>query len=54
MVATWANSLLVAKMAKNNISMDNVDVQSIPGLSEPTKGAYDLRKGIKEYLGQVY
>ena len=34
MVATWANNLLVAKMAKNNISMDNVDVQSIPGFQK--------------------
>ena len=28
-------------------------VQEIPGMSEPTKGSFDLRKGVNDYLGNV-
>jgi len=28
-------------------------VQDIPGLSKPTKGIWDLREGVDEYLGKV-
>jgi hypothetical protein len=28
-------------------------VQEIPGMSEPTKGSFDLRKGVNDYLGHV-
>ena len=50
------NSPIFAKPPSDNISLEDCEfyhVQNIPGLSEPTKGAYDLRKGINEYLGHV-
>ena len=50
------NSLIFAKSPSDNISLEDCEfyhVQNIPGLSEPTKGTYDLRKGINEYLGHV-
>ena len=50
------NSLIFAKPPSNNISLEDCafyHVQDIPGLSEPTEGKWDLRKGVDEYLGHV-
>lgn len=51
------NTLVLAKPPSNNISLEDCDfytVQDIPGLSKPTEGEWDLRKGVDEYLGHVY
>ena len=50
------NSIIFAKPPSDNISLEDCEfhhVQNIPGLSEPTKGVVDWRKGINEYLGHV-
>jgi len=50
------NSPIFAKPPSNSISLEDCEfhyVQDIPGLSEPTKGQWDLRKGVDEYLGHV-
>ena len=50
------NSPIFAKSPSDNISLEDCKfyyVQDIPGLSEPTKGEWDLRKGVDEYLGHV-
>tara|TARA_B100000900_G_C20576802_1_gene715700 strand:- start:107 stop:934 length:828 start_codon:yes stop_codon:yes gene_type:complete len=44
------------KRPTNEISIDDCwfyHVQDIPGLSKPTEGIWDLRKGVDEYLGKV-
>ena len=50
------NSLIFAKPPSDSISLENCKfyhIQDIPGLSEPTKRSFDLRKGVNEYLGCV-
>ena len=50
------NSLIFAKPPSDSISLEDCEfyhVQDIPGLSEPPKGSFDLRKGVNEYLGYV-
>ena len=50
------NSPIFAKPPSDNISLGDCEfyhVQDIPGLSEPTKGSFDLRKNVNEYLGYV-
>ena len=50
------NSPIFAKPPSDNISLEDCKfyhVLDIPGLSEPTKGEWDLRKGVDEYLGHV-
>ena len=50
------NSPIFAKPPSDNISLEDCffyHVMDIPGLSEPTKGEWDLRKGVDEYLGHV-
>ena len=50
------NSLIFAKPPSDSISLENCKfyhVQDIPGLSEPPKGSFDLRKGVNEYLGHA-
>ena len=50
------NSPIFAKPPSDNILLEDCQfyhVQDIPGLSEPTKGSFDLRKSINEYLGHV-
>ena len=50
------NSLIFAKPPSDSILLEDCQfyhVQDIPGLSELTKGSFDLRKGINEYLGHV-
>jgi len=50
------NSPIFAKSLSDNISLEDCyfyHVMDIPGLSEPTKGEWDLRKGVDEYLGHV-
>ena len=50
------NLPIFAKPPSDNISLEDCrfyHVQDIPGLSEPTKGEWDLRKGVDEYLGYV-
>ena len=50
------NSPIFAKPPSDNISLEDCEfyhVMDIPGLSEPTKGTWDLRKGVDEYLGHV-
>ena len=50
------NSPIFAKPPSNSISLEDCKfyhVQDIPGLSEPQKGSFDLRKGVNEYLGHV-
>ena len=50
------NSPIFAKPPSDNISLEDCmfyHVIDIPGLSEPTKGDWDLRKGIDEYLGHL-
>ena len=51
-----SNSPIFAKPPSDNISLEDCKfyhVIDIPGLSEPTKGIWDLRKGVDEYLGHV-
>ena len=50
------NSPIFAKPPSDNISLEDCifyHVMDIPGLSEPTKGIWDLRKDVDEYLGHV-
>ena len=50
------NSPIFAKPPSDNILLEDCQfyhVQDIPGLSEPTKGSFDLRKGVNEYPGCV-
>ena len=50
------NSPIFAKPPSDNISLEDCffyHVMDIPGLSEPTKGEWDLRKGVDEYLGHL-
>jgi len=50
------NSPIFAKPPSDNISLEDCEfyhVQDIPGLSEPPKGSFDLRKNVNEYLGHV-
>ncbi len=50
------NSPIFAKPPSDNILLEDCQlyhVKDIPGLSEPTKGSFDLRKGVNEYLGCV-
>ena len=50
------NSPIFAKPPSDNISLEDCKfyhVMDIPGLSEPTKGDWDLRKGVDEYLGHL-
>ena len=50
------NSPIFAKPPSDNILLEDCQfyhVQDIPGLSEPTKRSFDLRKGVNEYLGCV-
>ena len=50
------NSLIFAKPPSDSISLEDCEfyhVQDIPGLSEPPKGSFDLRKNVNEYLGHV-
>ena len=50
------NSPIFAKPPSDNISLEDsmfYHVMDIPGLSEPTKGDWDLRKGVDEYLGHL-
>ena len=50
------NSPFFAKPPSDSILLEDCQfyhVQDIPGLSELTKGSFDLRKGINEYLGHV-
>ena len=50
------NSPFFAKLPSDSILLEDCQfyhVQDIPGLSEPTKGSFDLRKGINEYLGHI-
>ncbi len=50
------NSPIFAKPPSDNISLEDImfyHVMDIPGLSEPTKGEWDLRKGVDEYLGHL-
>ena len=50
------NSQIFEKPPSDNISLEDCifyHVMDIPGLSEPTKGTWDLRKGVDEYLGHV-
>ena len=50
------NSLIFAKPPSESISLENCEfyhIQDIPGLSEPPKGSFDLRKGVNEYLGHT-
>ena len=50
------NSPIFAKPPSDNISLEDCifyHVMDVPGLSEPTKGEWDLRKGVDEYLGHV-
>ena len=50
------NTPIFAKLPLDNISLEDCmfyHVMDIPGLSEPTKGEWDLRKGVDEYLGHL-
>ena len=50
------NSPIFSKSPSDNMSLVDCffyHVMDIPGLSEPTKGEWDLRKGVDEYLGHV-
>ncbi len=50
------NEPIWAKPPSSNISLEDCSfytVQDIPGLSEPTKGEWDLRKSTDDYLGHV-
>ena len=50
------NSPIFVKPPSDNISLEDCifyHVMDIPGLNEPTKGYWDLRKGVDEYLGHV-
>ena len=50
------NQPIFAKPPSDNISLEDCyfyHVMDIPGLSEPTKGEWDLRKGVDEYLGHL-
>ncbi len=50
------NQPIFAKPPSDNISLEDCyfyHVMDIPGLSEPTKGNWDLRKGVDEYLGHL-
>ena len=50
------NSPIFAKPPSDNISLEDCyfyHVMDIPGLNEPPKGSFDLRKGVDEYLGHV-
>ncbi len=50
------NTPIFAKLPLDNISLEDCmfyHVMDIPGLSEPTKGDWDLRKGVDEYLGHL-
>jgi len=50
------NSPIFAKPPSDNISLGDCEfyhVMDIPGLSEPPKGKWDLRKGVDKYLGHV-
>jgi len=50
------NTVIFAKPPSNNISLEDCEwfhIMDIPGLSEPTKGSFDLRKGVNDVLGNV-
>jgi len=50
------NSPIFAKPPSDSISLEDCEfyhVQDIPGLSEPTKGSFDLRKNVNEFLGHT-
>ena len=50
------NSPFFVKPPSDSILLEDCQfyhVQDIPGVSELTKGSFDLRKGVKEYLGHV-
>ncbi len=50
------NSPFFAKPPSDSIPLEDCEfyhVMDIPGLSEPPKGLFDLRKGVNEYLGHV-
>jgi len=50
------NSPFFAKPPSDSIPLEDCEfyhVMDIPGLSEPPKGLFDLRKGVNEFLGHV-
>ena len=50
------SSPIFAKPPSDNISLEDCEfyhVMDIPGISEPTEGTWDLRKGVDDYLGHV-
>jgi len=50
------SSPIFAKPPSDNISLEDCEfyhVMDIPGISEPTEGIWDLRKGVDDYLGHV-
>ena len=50
------NSPFFAKPPSDSIPLEDCEfyhVMDIPGLSEPPKGIFDLRKGVNEFLGHV-
>jgi len=49
-------SINYAKRPEKKISLDDCwfyHVQDLPGLSKPTKGVFDLRESVDEFLGKV-